>query len=121
MAAIEPRGVICHCSMCRTISGSGASPVVLVKRNAFEIVRGDALSAYRSSSNTDRWHCAHCHSPIYADVFDRPDLPLFVPAGLFETLDVAFEHIFTASAASWDAICDDRPRHADAPPKDLLC
>jgi hypothetical protein len=121
--SFEKNGVHCHCTVCRKISGAAFSSVLLVRRGALEIVRGrEVLAAYRSSHNTDRWHCSRCHAPIYADVFDNDSLPLFVPAGLFDrgALDVCFEHMFVESRAPWHTIVDAAPQHAGDPPRELL-
>jgi hypothetical protein len=113
-------GVHCHCTTCTRIAGGGAASSVLVPREALTITcREDALSGYRSSPNTVRWHCATCHAPIYAEVTDLPELGFFVSAALFEAgalAEVRFEHMFVRSTPSWHRIADDAPKHdAEAP------
>jgi hypothetical protein len=123
---VEPVGLACCCSMCRKISGAATSPVVLVARSALRVAKGKrALSSFASSDNTLRYHCGTCHAPIYADVFERPDFGLFVPAGIFDEpaalAQVRFERIFASSLAPWHQDGGhDQPRHEEGPPIDRL-
>jgi hypothetical protein len=118
-------GMVCCCSMCRRISGSPMSYVLLVAREAFRVANGrDALASYASSPNTLRWHCGTCHAPVYAEVTDNPALPLFVPAGILDeaawSSGVAFQPIFAADLAPWHAIDWSGPVHPGAPPPEFV-
>lgn len=119
-AQVAPIGVHCHCTTCTKVAGGGGATSVLVPRQALAIhCRDGALASYRSSPNSQRWHCAACHAPIYTDVEDLPELGFFVSATLFDPTALAgvrFEHMFVRSAPAWQALGDDAPLHqADAP------
>ena len=49
-------------------------------------------------------------SRVYTEVRDRPDVPLFVSATLFEPATIAsvpFDHIFVKSLAPWHRLSED--------------
>ncbi|NUO47377.1 MAG: hypothetical protein HOV80_00825 [Polyangiaceae bacterium] len=122
---IERAGVVCCCSMCRRISGSPLSYVLLVARGAFRITAGrEALSSYASSHNTLRFHCGTCHAPMYAEVTDNAELPLFVAAGVVDDAHaleaVGFEPIFADDLAPWHKLDWAGTVHGGAPPADLF-
>lgn len=116
---IAPVGVQCYCSICRKIAGAPFAAVVMAKRSDFRVERGaDLLVKYNATPNYDQWHCSHCHAPIYGEVTDKPQIPLFISAALLDVealADVKFDHMFVRSLVPWHRILDDRPRHDTYP------
>jgi len=117
--AVRPVGVNCYCTICRKITGGPFSTTVMVEEADFRIVRGaDALSRYSATPGVDRFHCAHCHAPIYSHESARPQWGIFVAAGLFDGADLAhvvFDHVFVESLVPWYQIRDQRPQFARLP------
>lgn len=117
--AVDPVGVRCYCSICRKIAGAPFAAVVTTRREAFRIERGaDLLVKYNATPNYDRWHCSRCHAPIFGEVTDKPEIPLFISATLLppETIEhVVFDHMFVRSLVLWYRIQDDRPKHETYP------
>ena len=112
---VEPVGLHCYCTTCRTIAGAPFSSVVMCKREDFTLSAGqELLTGYRSSPDFNRMHCGRCHAPIWGEVTNRT-APLFVSAGALDPATIAhvvFDHIFTRSLVPWHHILDNRPRFA---------
>jgi hypothetical protein len=106
--SVQPEGVNCYCTICRKISGGAYAPVVCVEPAGFRIVRGtELLSKHNATPEFNRWHCSRCHAPIYGEAPGSKDMPIFVPAGLFEGADIAhvkFNHMFVRSLVPWHRI-----------------
>ncbi len=106
--AVSPVGVNCYCTICRKISGGAYAPVLMVKPFEFRVEKGrELLAKYNATPSFDRWHCSRCHSPVYGEAPTQKDLPIFVPAGLFdgeEIKHVKFNHMFVRSLAPWHHI-----------------
>jgi hypothetical protein len=119
--AVGPVGYACYCDICRKIAGSAFSAVVCAPPGTLRVVRGgELLAKYNASEPFDRYHCARCHAPVYAEGPTLPDVPVFIPATAFAASDVAhvaFDHMFVRSLVPWHRIADDgRPRHETFPP-----
>ena len=65
---------ICHCVICRKLSGAPFSAQALVKATQVAVVANDegggdaasSLTSYASSPAVERHRCASCQSPVYA-------------------------------------------------------
>jgi len=104
----------CHCSMCRKHHGTPFATYVSTPIAGFRWVAGEgALVHYRSSPFGIRAFCGVCGS--VAPVLDFETGLALVPAGsLAGKLEVASQaHVFVASKASWHAISDHLPQHAE--------
>lgn len=103
----------CHCGFCRKHHGSAFVSLVGVAPERLRWTRGDAIT-YQSSPTFIRESCATCGSGL-AQVIEG--LPVFVPAGCLEELEVSFDfHIFAASKAPWYEITDGVPAFDAYPP-----
>ena len=111
---VEPIGINCYCTICRKISGGAYAPTLSVDPAGFKIVRGqELLVKYNATPGFNRWHCSRCHSPIYGEAPGNKQLPIFVPAGLFDGADIAhvkFNHMFVRSLVPWHKIEGDGAR-----------
>ena len=104
---------VCHCSICRTFTGSNGIPVVVVENKSFKWIKG--RSSVRTWKKPDAdWEsnfCSVCGSSLPGK---NDEARMFVPAGLLpgdvETLKVA-HHIFVGSKANWDEIGDAGVQH----------
>jgi hypothetical protein len=104
------RVVICHCSICRRVSGAPMLCFVHFPVGAFTWVAGGP-TRYRSSANAERGFCPRCgstltmHEPVIADrvqvalgSLDNPEL--IKPD----------DHVWTGQQLPWLQIADDLPR-----------
>ncbi len=58
--------VNCHCSICRRANGGAFSSYLVVKDEAFEIVRGaELLTRYAMSEQGEKNFCRICGSPVF--------------------------------------------------------
>ena len=121
ISCFEGPFMFCHCSRCRKSSGSASASNAVVKRANFQICHGaEHLKCYKTPAGISRIFCAECGSPIYSQKDHELDI-LRIRLG---TLDTPLEgvikpqaHIFVASKADWDNICDDLPQFAQFPSK----
>lgn len=109
--------VYCHCSQCRKSSGSAFASVSPIKKSDFLLLSGqDALGEFESAPGVARVFCRRCASPLYSKRDAFPDM-LRLRIGSLDTAAKAHvsAHIFVASKADWDEICDEAPQHAERP------
>src|SRR5262245_47794706 len=102
----------CHCSMCRTTTGSLFLTGAVVERSQLSIDRGlDSLTTYRSSSSVRRLFCRTCGCQLFCYEDSEPVLMYFSAA----TLDGGAHpghpphkeyHIQFASRVAWDSTMD---------------
>jgi hypothetical protein len=119
VAAVDPVGFNCYCEICQKIAGAPFAAGVTAKPGALDIEQGrELLAKYNATPNYDRWHCGRCHSPVYGEVTNKPEFPLFISATVLDAdaiSHVVFDHIFVRSLVPWHQIGDDRPRHETYP------
>lgn len=107
---------VCHCSLCRRSTGSNCIAVVVIGKEGFRWVRGEAFinTWHKPGHDWQTSFCRHCGSPL-PGVNDESRM--YVPAGLMtqggEGLKVA-HHIWVASKATWDEIGDNGEQHNEA-------
>lgn len=93
---------VCHCSLCRKVTGSAGNSILIVPRAQFRWVEGEdhaVTFALRPTYTITR--CKTCGTPLPAEADDKN---VYVTAG---TLDVplgdgVWTHLFCASRADWD-------------------
>ena len=107
---------VCHCSICRRATGTNGMSVVVVNKDCFRWVKGEALVKTWTKPDHD-WQtsfCTNCGSTMPGA---NDDTRMYVPAGLIveggDNLHVA-HHIWTDSKACWDEIGDDGLLHPEA-------
>lgn len=88
--AIEASGApaemgYCHCSACRSYSGSPVNAFTLWKENDVRVTRGaELLGRFQSSDFSQRRYCTQCGGHV---MVDHPSLGLVdLPAGIIPTL-----------------------------------
>jgi hypothetical protein len=104
---------ICHCSICRSSTGSNGKAVVVVLNDQFRWNRGQEQIATWKKPNTNwqTWFCRICASPLPGE---NDPTRMFVPAGSIthggDALKV-IHHIWVGSKANWDQIGDAGQQH----------
>ena len=102
---------MCHCSLCRKVSGSGGIAILIVPRERFRWVTGaDHGRTYQLRATYSVTRCATCGSPLPVEENDEH---VYVPAGsLDDPLGVGItHHIFCGSRADWDVDADAAQYH----------
>ena len=104
------RVVICHCSICRRVSGAPMLCFVHFPGNAFAWLHGEPLR-YRSSPHAERGFCPRCgstltmHEPVIADRVQVTLGSLDDPAAIRPQ-----DHVWTEQQLPWLRVDDDLPR-----------
>jgi len=105
--------VYCHCSLCRKAQGSAFATNANVAKDDFRFISGeDNLSHYSSSKTQTKSFCKTCGSPIMSRDTTLSD-NIRIRLGTIES-EISEEpeaHIFVASKANWENICDNLPQY----------
>ncbi|SQI44469.1 glutathione-dependent formaldehyde-activating enzyme [Leminorella richardii] len=105
--------VFCHCENCRRATGSAFNSAAVVDADKFTLLRGEAhIKRFSSSPGVHRLFCGECGSPLYSIRDSQPHVYRL----RIGTLDTPINpeekvHIFVASKAPWETLCDDNPKH----------
>ena len=108
--------IICHCSICRRLTGSVGFAVALVDNDNFEWLSGEEhiRSWVKPGHDWQTWFCGICSSPVPGR---NDDERMFLPVGTIsqghEDLRV-IHHIWTDSKAHWEQIGDQGKQHSNA-------
>jgi hypothetical protein len=114
--------VMCHCSICRRVTGSAFATNASVEAKAFRIVSGEkAIKSFESSKGQFRRFCKKCGSPLYGGSESFPYV-VRVRLGSLEDAGGArpVAHIWQGSKSEWFEITDKLNRYEKEPPTDLL-
>ena len=110
--------VFCHCSECRKLQGSAFATNGVVESKSFNLLKGNKdLTKHKLSDTQTRYFCKHCGSPIKSENTKVPG-KLRVRLGTIDSdiLENPQAHIFTASKANWENICDEVPQYEQYEP-----
>jgi hypothetical protein len=111
--AVTPVGM-CHCSLCRKVSGAASNATIVVPETDFEWTAGEELRrVFTRPTGWKTTFCATCGSPLPQTL--RGYAAYWVPAGLLDDDPgpVVGGHIFVDSRASWDEIGGNAPQFAE--------
>ncbi len=104
------RAVICHCGICRKVSGAAFLSFVHFPKDAFTWTSG-APTRYRSSAYAQRGFCPQCGSTLsmHEDVLDDR---VQVSLGSLDRPEAVQpdDHVWSESQLPWLVISDDLPR-----------
>ena len=105
--------IICHCSICRKMTGSNGVPVVVFSKDGLRWTKGeDQISTWKKpDADWQVWFCKTCGSPLPGK---NDNTRMYAPVGVItegdEDLKVG-HHIWVNSKANWDEIGDDGVQH----------
>jgi len=106
---------LCHCSICRASTGSGAIAVVIVQTSDFHWSKGQNLITYWSKPSHD-WHTNFCRICGSSMPGKNDDIQTYIPVGSLtsghEKLKVA-HHLYVESKAIWEVIGDSGVQHPE--------
>ena len=97
---------VCHCSICRSATGSGGIAVVVVDNDDFRWLAGQDFITYWKKPAHD-WHsnfCRICGSNLPGK---NDENHMYVPVGTLKTGDDKLrvkQHLFVDSKAKWEEV-----------------
>lgn len=102
---------ICHCSLCRRMTGTAFGAYVKVPTADFNLTSGtDDLNAYDVTDKLSMLSCSCCGSYVYATHADYSEFA-YVCLGSLDDHDIRpGYHEFVGSKASWFEIHDSLPQ-----------
>jgi hypothetical protein len=107
--------LICHCSQCRRATGAGSKPFAGIAVTKLTLHEPERLMRYGDAAQFDA-HCSRCGSLLYSLVRDGAYAHVTLGTLIDEPTIQPAAHIFTASKAAWDLICDGLPQFEALPP-----
>jgi hypothetical protein len=114
--------LFCHCKRCQRRSGSAFSVTAAMVPGSFRVLDGaELLAAWQPVDGWEKWYCRECGSHLYTTNPEQRE-QVSVRMGTLDG-DPGIRpsvHQFTAYAASWFPIPDDRlPRFPNRMPAGL--
>jgi hypothetical protein len=101
----------CHCSNCRSGTGSAFKPFAGIERAKLEVVEGaDTLLVWGDEKN-NHTRCGICGSLLFSVVRDGGYVHVALGSLKDEPSIRPTEHIFVGSKAPWFEITDDLPQN----------
>jgi len=111
--------VVCHCTDCQKLSGGAFSMTMILKREDFELIRGElqAFDRPAASGNIARcYFCPTCSNRIYHENPNMPEIIRFKPGTLDDTSIIKPQvQVWTKSAQPWVELSADMPRYETQP------
>ena len=101
--------VMCHCTLCRKLSGTDYSCHVFIAENQFRLLQGEeSLSSYRPTEDTEKLFCKTCGAPAYGRNSKRmPGHVLVGRSSIDSDVDIRPRfQVFTESKGDWVEIHD---------------
>ena len=113
--SVTPVG-LCHCSLCRKVSGAASNAMVVVPKDELRWLAGqELLQSYARATGWRTTFCRTCGSP--APQLHTSGGAWWVPAGALDD-DPGVRvggHIFVGSKAPWDEIGGSAPQFEERP------
>jgi hypothetical protein len=106
----------CHCSRCRTRTGSAFAAIAGIGIDKVQVTAGsDDLLIEGECSDGYGARCARCHAFLFAAVRERQYM--HVSLGVLDGMPnrLPDHHIYVASKARWFEITDDLPQYDELP------
>ena len=100
----------CHCSRCRSSTGSAFKSLAGIERDKLEIVQGGDTLLVWGDDNENHTRCGVCGSLLYSVVRDGAYLHVAMGSLVDEPTIRPTGHIFVGSKAPWFEITDDLPQ-----------
>lgn len=99
--------VFCHCQRCRKWSGSAFNSAISIKATELSIVTGQDKINFFAINGVNRYFCSECGSNLFTTRDNNKDYYRLRAGTLDSPINVHQKiHIYTASKANWDTICD---------------
>ena len=106
----------CHCSRCRTTTGSAFKPFAGIERAKLTVTQGaEHLQVYGSDLRNNTL-CRLCGSLLYSVVREGQWVHVTMGTLIDDPTIRPQRHIFVGSKAPWYEINDGLPQHQEFPP-----
>ena len=106
---------LCHCSICRSSTGSGGIAVVIIQTSDFKWLKGQDSITYWSKPGHD-WHTSFCKVCGSSLPGKNDEYQTYIPVGTLtsgdENLKVA-HHLYVGSKAAFEVIGDSGVQHIE--------
>ena len=116
--------VVCHCTDCQKVSAGAFSMTMFIKREDFEVLRGELAAFDRpaDSGNVARcYFCPSCSNRIYHENPEKPEMVRLKPGTLDNTNILRPDmHVWTRSKQDWVELPSDIPCYEQQPDPGVL-
>ncbi len=107
----------CHCSECRSFSGTAGSAIAGIPAHEFKLTKGESsITRFKKTPNAILCFCATCGSSLYSE---KPEtIRIHIRYGSIKDTPSMLPraHIHTKSKAAWYEINDELPQFTEMPP-----
>ena len=103
----------CHCSNCRSATGSAFKPFAGIEREKLALAKGAGNLLIVGDEEAHDAHCKTCGSLLYSLVRDGAFVHVAMGTLTDDPTIRPTHHIFVGSKAPWFTIADDRPQHQE--------
>jgi hypothetical protein len=105
--------IVCHCRQCATWTGSSVAATAVSTQNLHVDRGGEDVQWFSASAQAQRGFCRRCGSSLFWKPEDGSRISILAgcldqPTGL-----AIAAHIFVASKADYDHICDGAPQYPE--------
>jgi hypothetical protein len=100
----------CHCSRCRTATGSAFKAFAGIEREKLEITNGRDMLLIVGEANSNDTRCAVCGSLLFSVVRNGAYVHVAMGSLVDAPSHRPTEHIFVGSKAPWFEITDNLPQ-----------
>ncbi len=109
----------CHCNICKKLTGSAFSSIVLVDERAFTLLAGEELlTHYTVSERASKHFCSRCGSPVFNRHTGFPGKRLIALGTLDDPAAVTpGVNVFCESMLAWTAAVGSLPSFDREPPR----
>lgn len=106
--------VFCHCTRCRKQTGSAFNSATLIDRTNLTFIAGESLLKVFAYHGVNRHFCSECGSHLLSSRDNDVTTYRLRVGTINEPIYPKTKcHIFTASKANWDQICDNNPQYEE--------
>jgi hypothetical protein len=103
----------CHCSNCRTGTGSAFKPFAGIERDKIEVLDGAETLLVWGDDKDNHTRCGVCGSLLYSVVRDGAYVHVALGTLVDEPSLRPTKHIFVGSKAPWFEITDELPQNQE--------
>ena len=103
----------CHCSRCRSATGSAFKAFAGIERDKLTVTQGDDRLSVFGEEDLNDTRCAECGSLLYSVVREGEWVHVAMGSLVDDPSIRPSEHIYVGSKAPWFEITDDLPQNEE--------
>lgn len=110
--------IFCHCSRCRKQTGSAFNSATVINKSDLTFIKGQQEISIYSCLGVNRHFCSKCGSHLFSSRDSDGNNTYRLRIGTINEPITPENriHIYTASKANWDIICDGSTQYEEAIP-----